>query len=122
MVTAVNGTEELLAEQIAYYYARAPEYHDGIIPGAIGGGEIEAAIDEFRPAGDALELACGPGTWTPQLLRHAGTLTAVDASAEMLAIAASVVRAGVRFVQADLFAWRPCKTRGGCSRSAGVVG
>jgi len=99
--------DPLLDEQIAYYSARAPEYHEGVIPGAIGGGEIEAALDVFRPAGDVLELACGPGTWTPQLLRHADTLTAVDASAEMLAIAASVAGDRVRFVHADLFAWRP---------------
>src|SRR5829696_6237994 len=101
--------EPLLDEQIAYYSARAPEYHEGVIPGALGGGEIEAALDAFRPAGDVLELACGPGTWTPQLLRHADALTAVDASPEMIAIASS--RAGraarVRFVEADLFSWKP---------------
>lgn len=55
-----------------------------------------------------LELACGRGAWTSQLLRHATDVTAVDASPEMLAIAA--IRAGserVRFIQADLFAWEP---------------
>ena len=104
----MSTTEELLAEQIAYYRARAPEYFAGVIPGAVGGGELEAALDAFRPAGDVLELACGPGTWTPQLLRHADRLTAVDASPEMLSIAASQVPAGqVEFVRADLFAWRP---------------
>jgi demethylmenaquinone methyltransferase/2-methoxy-6-polyprenyl-1,4-benzoquinol methylase len=103
----VSSTDELLAEQIAYYRARAPEYFDGVIPGAVGGGELEAALDAFRPAGDVLELACGPGTWTAQLLRHADSLTAVDASPEMLAIASSRM-SGERltFVQADLFAWR----------------
>ena len=104
----MGGTDELLAEQIAYYRARAHEYFDGVIPGAVGGHELEAAIDAFRPAGDVLELACGPGTWTPQLLRHADSLTAVDASPEMLAIAAAQVPDGaVDFVRADLFAWRP---------------
>ncbi|MDP9643727.1 ubiquinone/menaquinone biosynthesis C-methylase UbiE [Actinopolyspora lacussalsi] len=34
-----------------------------------------------------LELACGPGTWTPELARHASTLTAVDSSPEMLRVA-----------------------------------
>ena len=55
-----------------------------------------------------LELACGPGVWTGQLLRHATEVTAIDASPEMLAIAAA--RVGderVRFIQADLFAWKP---------------
>ena len=108
-MSAGNDQDQLLAEQIAYYRARAPEYLEGVIPGAVGGGELEAALDAFRPAGDVLELACGPGTWTQQLLRHAASLTVVDASPEMIAIAAS--RAGraarVRFVEADLFSWKP---------------
>jgi SAM-dependent methyltransferase len=109
MLEAMGTTDELLAEQIEYYSARASEYFAGVIPGAVGGGEIEAALDAFRPAGDVLELACGPGTWTAQLLRHADRLTAVDASPEMLALAAAEVAGDgrVTFVQADLFAWRP---------------
>ena len=55
-----------------------------------------------------LELACGPGVWTPQLLRHASSVTAVDAAPEMLAIARQRVGEDrVRFVRADLFTWRP---------------
>jgi demethylmenaquinone methyltransferase/2-methoxy-6-polyprenyl-1,4-benzoquinol methylase len=55
-----------------------------------------------------LELACGPGTWTSQLLHHAEDVTAVDASSEMLAIAsARVGMERVRFVSADLFRWQP---------------
>jgi SAM-dependent methyltransferase len=101
--------EPLLAEQLAYYRARAPEYFDGVIEGAVGGGELEAALDAFGPAGDVLELACGPATWTAQLLAHAAHLIAVDASPEMLAIAAAKVGHDprVRFVEADLFRWRP---------------
>lgn len=45
MLAAMGTTDELLAEQIAYYRARAPEYFDGVIPRAVGGGEIEAALD-----------------------------------------------------------------------------
>ena len=100
--------EQLLHEQIAYYRAVAPEYDDHALEDAAGGHELVAALDAFRPAGDVLELACGPGTWTGRLLRHATSLTAVDASPEMLAIAARRVGAGrVRFVEADLFTWRP---------------
>lgn len=45
---------------------------------------------------------------TGQLLRHATEVTAVDASAEMLAIAAAQVdHERVRFIQADLFSWKP---------------
>jgi demethylmenaquinone methyltransferase/2-methoxy-6-polyprenyl-1,4-benzoquinol methylase len=55
-----------------------------------------------------LELACGPGTWTTQLLRHAAEVTAVDASPEMLGIAsARVGKERVDFVLADLFGWQP---------------
>jgi len=107
-VGAPNAGERLLAEQIAYYRACAPEYFDGALPGAVGGGELEAALAAFRPAGDVLELACGPGTWTAQLLDHAASVTALDASPEMLAIAsARVGRRNVRFVEADVFSWVP---------------
>jgi SAM-dependent methyltransferase len=70
--------------------------------------KVTEALEAFRPIGSVLELACGPGVWTRQLLRHAAEVMAVDASPEMLAIAAA--RVGderVRFVQADLFAWVP---------------
>jgi 2-polyprenyl-3-methyl-5-hydroxy-6-metoxy-1,4-benzoquinol methylase len=41
-------------------------------------------------------------------LRHAAEVTAVDASPEMLAIAAARVgRERVSFIQADLFTWKP---------------
>jgi SAM-dependent methyltransferase len=102
--------EQLLAEQVAYYRAVAREYHEHALAGARGGGELEAALDAFAPTGDVLELACGPGTWTPLLLRHATSLTAVDAAPEMLALAERHVggnRSRVRFIQADLFRWRP---------------
>jgi SAM-dependent methyltransferase len=98
---------ELLAGQIDYYRARAPEYERGTIPG-FDGGELEAALDAFAPCGDVLELACGTGAWTRQLARHASTLTAVDASPEMIAIARErLAGRPVRFVRADIFAWRP---------------
>jgi SAM-dependent methyltransferase len=100
--------DQLLAQQRAYYSALAPGYLDqGLdLP---GGAELADALDAFRPAGRVLELACGPGVWTGQLLRHASDVTAVDASPEMLAIAASRVAGGapVRFVAADLFTWEP---------------
>jgi SAM-dependent methyltransferase len=99
---------ELLAAQVAYYRAVAGEYGRHALPLA-GGDEIEAALDAFAPAGDVLELACGPGTWTARLLRDARSLTAVDAAPEMLALAARRVGDDprARFVTADLFAWEP---------------
>jgi len=99
--------DPLLAEQIAYYRAIAGEYEDHALPDR-GARELVEALDAFRPAGRVLELACGPGGWTERLLRHADSVTAVDAAPEMLARAkARVGEERVRFVQADLFGWRP---------------
>ena len=98
----VDDGDALLAEQVAYYRAAAAEYVVDDDPAR----ELAVALDRFRPAGDVLELACGPGVWTEQLLRTADSVTAVDASPEMLARArARVGAARVRFVQADLFAY-----------------
>jgi SAM-dependent methyltransferase len=107
--------DPLLAEQIAYYRARAPQYTQTTIDGlpddalAVAQRELPAALDRFRPGGEVLELACGPGTWTGQLLRHASALTALDASPEMLALAAQAVRDDerARFALADIFDWTP---------------
>jgi SAM-dependent methyltransferase len=99
--------EQLLAEQVAYYRALAPEFGDHALH-APGGDAVVAALEAFRPTGDVLELACGPGTWTPALLRHAATVTAVDAAPEMLAIAsARIDDERVSFIEADVFSWRP---------------
>lgn len=100
-------SDRLLAEQIAYYRAVAPEYESLALPGW-GGPEVVTALERFRPEGEVLELACGPGMWTEILLRYATSVTAVDAAPEMLERArARVGEERVRFVQADLFAWRP---------------
>ena len=100
-------SDRLLDEQVAYYRALAPDYLDQPLD-LPGGDELARALDAFRPSGSVLEFACGPGVWTGQLLRHATDVTAVDASPEMLAIAAARVRSDrVRFVRADLFTWEP---------------
>jgi SAM-dependent methyltransferase len=103
-----SAQEQLLSEQRAYYSALAPDYLDQLLD-LPGGAELAEALDAFRPVGSVLELACGPGTWTPQLLHYASDVTAVDASPEMLAIATRRVSDGaqVRFVEADLFTWEP---------------
>ena len=100
-------TDPLLAEQIAYYRAIAPDYEGHAVPGW-GGPEVIAALEAFCPTGHVLELACGPGAWTEVLLRHATSVTAVDAAPEMLVRAkARVGENRVRFIQADLFMWTP---------------
>ncbi len=106
---ATDGEEvdRLLDEQLAYYQAMAADYLNQALD-LPGGDELTQALDAFQPTGSVLELACGPGTWTGRLLRHASDVTAVDASPEMLAIAAARVGTQrVRFLQADLFTWKP---------------
>jgi 2-polyprenyl-3-methyl-5-hydroxy-6-metoxy-1,4-benzoquinol methylase len=108
-MSEADPTDGLLNEQIAYYRAVAPEYESLSIPGA-GGPEVARALEAFKPAGDVLELACGPGICTELILRHSASVTAVDAAPEMLARArARVGESRVRFVQADLFSWRPTR-------------
>ncbi|MGI9615388.1 MAG: class I SAM-dependent methyltransferase [Acidimicrobiales bacterium] len=97
-------------EQLSYYRRIANEYQDHTID-VPGKPELFAAIDEFRPTGNVLELACGSGIWTEQLVRNAASVTALDGAPEMLALARN--RPGVtsvRFIEADLFTWRPDRT------------
>jgi len=97
----------LLDEQIEYYQAVANEYEDHAIE-STGGDELFAAVDQFAPTGDVLDLACGFGAWTERLLMTAASVTAVDASSAMLARAAKrLAGSPVRFVESDIFDWRP---------------
>lgn len=101
--------DPLLAEQIAYYRAIASEYEEHALAEP-GEDELTVALDAFGPTGDVLELACGPGAWTERLLEHARSLTAVDASPEMLERAKARVGSDrITFVHADLFTWRPAR-------------
>jgi SAM-dependent methyltransferase len=112
--------DDLVEEQKAYYRARAGEYDQwwfrhgryALAPEArrhwmADVAEMEAALRDFAPRGDVLELACGTGLWTHHLARQAGRVTAVDASAEMIERNRARVGGGVTYVQADLFAWTP---------------
>ncbi len=99
-------TDALLEEQKAYYRAIASEYEDHGLD-APGQQELLAAFDAFEITGHVLELACGPGAWTERIAAKATSLTAVDASPEMIARARSRVGDTVRFIEADLFTWRP---------------
>jgi SAM-dependent methyltransferase len=117
--------EELLEGQLAYYRARAGEYDEWFLrQGRHDRGpdwnrrwfseleEVRRELDRFRPAGKVLELACGTGLWTVELARRAHSVTAVDASPEVLEInRARLKEAGretrVHYVGADLFDWRP---------------
>jgi demethylmenaquinone methyltransferase/2-methoxy-6-polyprenyl-1,4-benzoquinol methylase len=101
----------LLEEQLAYYRAASQEFEHHAIFEPDASGHTAAgfeALNAFGVTGDVLEFACGPGTWTKFLVRHAASVTALDGAPEMLARAkAQVADDRVRFIQADLFKWTP---------------
>jgi 2-polyprenyl-3-methyl-5-hydroxy-6-metoxy-1,4-benzoquinol methylase len=116
-----SQTGRLLQEQISYYRARAKEYDEWWLrQGRYDHGpelnrrwfaqarEVCEALRAFAPEGRVLELACGTGVWTEQLIEFAEQVTAVDASREMLGIArARVGESKVHYVQTDIFSWSP---------------
>ena len=108
--------DALLGEQVAYYRARAGEYDLDMWESELDPGlraevaDLERALADFAPTGAVLELGCGTGTWTRRLTQWATTITAVDASPEMIARAREKVRPHpVDFVVADLFSWTPAR-------------
>jgi len=114
----------LLAEQIAYYRARAAEYDswwfrtgrfdrgaDNNAEWRAEAAEVETAVVDMladaRPS-TVLELACGTGLFTRHVAPRVAAVTAVDASPEVIAINRSRVGlTNVRYVEADLFAFEP---------------
>jgi SAM-dependent methyltransferase len=108
-------SDEILAAQRAYYDLRAPDYMDlskpsdravrGWLPQQLS----SQLIDAFAPAGDVLELACGTGWWTKDIVRHARTLTCVDGSSRMIERNRQAIgeRENVRYIEADIFGWIP---------------
>ena len=124
---------DIIHDQINYYRVRAGEYDEWFYrQGRFDHGEelnkrwfdqvtdVVRALDVFAPTGDVLEFACGTGLWTERLIRHATTLTALDAAPEVLAInkervkdvskmgaARSDAAPSIRYLQTDLFVWEP---------------
>jgi SAM-dependent methyltransferase len=124
MQTGPTDSADLLAEQRAFYRARAPEYDHwwqrrgrydhGPDDAAEWDRQVQAvvhALDTFGPVGDVLELAGGTGWWTQRLAQTAASLTVVDSSDETLRINRERVDrpAGksVTYVVADIFGWHP---------------
>ena len=117
----VTETPTPLRQQLDYYRARAGEYDQWWLRqgrydrGALLNAQwfadaavVSSALSAFRPAGRVLELACGTGIWSGQLLPFASHLTALDGSPEMLAINAARLRSPlVRHIEVDLFQWQP---------------
>lgn len=114
----------LLAEQCAYYRARAPEYDEWwqrtgrFDRGAESAEEwsrqiarIELGLATFAATGDVLEMAGGTGWWTQRLASTAQHLTVIDSSPETLDLNRNRVRRpDVDYITADLFAWQPQRT------------
>jgi ubiquinone/menaquinone biosynthesis C-methylase UbiE len=100
--------EERIAEQIAYYRARAQEYD---ATNGVGDGVAEQLLRAMGPFDQILELACGTGNWTQILATMGREVTALDAAPEMLALARQkTAPASVHFQQADLFQWEPTQS------------
>ena len=110
-----------LAQQVAYYRARANEYDEWWFRnGRYDRGpelnaqwfadidELDDALRKFEPRGKVLELAGGTGIWSEKLYGYADELMVIDAAREMLAINEKRIRSErVRYHQADLFNWVP---------------
>jgi demethylmenaquinone methyltransferase/2-methoxy-6-polyprenyl-1,4-benzoquinol methylase len=110
--------EELLADQIRYYEARAPVYEQLYFLRGTHATEDEAFARSWRgetstlerfverldESGEVLELACGNGLWTRLLAPGSGRLTAIDSSMRMLSRNREwIADPRVRYVRADLF-------------------
>ena len=116
-----EGEADLLADQRAFYRARAPEYDEWWQRrGRYGRGPDDAvewdrqirhvtqAVNQFRPLGEVLELAGGTGWWSQHLAQKAASLTVIDSSNETLSINRQRVgRTDVTYIVADIFTWRP---------------
>jgi SAM-dependent methyltransferase len=123
----VAGDDDaLLAEQIEYYRARAPEYDEWFLRQghydygpelaavwAAETDEVAALLGSLALDGaEVLELAPGTGNWTARYVDRVASVTAVDAAPEMVELAK--VRLGdaarkVDFSFADLFGWEPAR-------------
>ncbi|MCI0698321.1 methyltransferase domain-containing protein [candidate division KSB1 bacterium] len=109
-----------IQQQIEYYRARAAEYEEWFFRQKrydrgpelnrqwfVEVAKLRSVLRHFQPRGHVLELACGTGLWTQQLVRYADRVTAVDASPEALELNRARVRSKhVDYVRADIFNWR----------------
>jgi ubiquinone/menaquinone biosynthesis C-methylase UbiE len=112
--------DELLTEQIRYYDERAPTYEQLYFRQgryAVDDpdlnqrwdretAELERFVQMLGPRDAILEVACGTGLWTRFLAPQAGSIVAMDASAQMLARnRAWVGDPRLRYVRGDVFDW-----------------
>jgi demethylmenaquinone methyltransferase/2-methoxy-6-polyprenyl-1,4-benzoquinol methylase len=114
-------SRDLIEEQIAYYDARANEYDEWFY--RIGrydrGSElnqrwfdeaavVRRALNQVGKVNHILELACGTGIWTQELLNIGEKITALDASTKVIEINQRKLNSSrVEYHQQDLFSWKP---------------
>jgi demethylmenaquinone methyltransferase/2-methoxy-6-polyprenyl-1,4-benzoquinol methylase len=112
-------TDKIIQEQIAYYRARANEYDEWFYRlGRYDRGEefnqrwfdevavVKCALHQLQAAENILELACGTGIWTEELIKIGKKITAFDASEEVIEINRKKLdSANVKYHQLDLFTW-----------------
>ena len=111
----------ILQQQVDYYRARAGEYDDWFYRrGRYDRGNelnerwftevavVKQSLAQIGACDSVLELACGTGLWTGELLKVARQVTAIDASEEMIEINRRRCRSPrVEYQQRDLFSWEP---------------
>jgi demethylmenaquinone methyltransferase/2-methoxy-6-polyprenyl-1,4-benzoquinol methylase len=109
--------DDVLKEQLTYYNARAREY-DQSLQEVDTSAEYQEANQELQnilsalhalgPVNDVLELACGTGIWTQELVTISKSITAIDGSPEMIEInRAKTGTAVIDYQCVDLFSWEP---------------
>lgn len=112
---------DVLKEQVAYYDARAKEYDRSLQE--VGATEpsspeheqanqewlqIVNAVHALGHVDEILELACGTGIWTQELLSIGGSITALDASPQMIDLnRAKTAMPAITYQCVDLFQWEP---------------
>jgi len=75
-------------ETLDVYDARARDYADNFCKGDTPDTQLQSFLSALPEAAHVLDLGCGPGQSAAILARHGHSVTAMDASAEMVKLAA----------------------------------
>lgn len=111
----------MIQEQINYYRARANEYDEWFYrTGRYERGEelkqqwfkevdiVKKSLYQVGLVESVLELACGTGIWTQELLNIGQKILAIDAAKEMISINQAKLNSHqIEYRQLDLFTWQP---------------
>jgi demethylmenaquinone methyltransferase/2-methoxy-6-polyprenyl-1,4-benzoquinol methylase len=114
-------TDDIIQQQITYYSARAEEYDEWFYrTGRYDRGEeinqrwfkeaivVRTALYQIGAVENILELACGTGIWTQELLNIGKQITALDASQQVIEINRRKLGAtNIEYRVVDLFSWQP---------------